>query len=337
MKKKVTEGRLLIEAYHVTSEDNVKQIREKGFKVGKTGRFGKGIYFFIEKSDAEGFDPGGVVLEATILNHGIAWLHYDNLKDIFSNSDVSWEEEEGVPELKEWLIARDYYGCGITYDDGTCELVVYEKTLVDLKREDHQEYERTLMTIMHNKVDIGMFTPEELTNQMKICFVLAKGENIRHFKSQTNFLCRLAIKSNWSNLRYVKRQTKELCELALEESPDALQFVKEQTEEMCLKAVKRNPCVLTHARKQTEEMCLEAIRKFPPLIVHVIDATPRICYEAVKLSPFAIASVPEQTIELCTLAVKGDGLTIRHIDNQTPELCMLAYEQNPKAEQFFRL
>lgn len=136
MKKTIKMDNLLIEAYHVTADKNVKQIEEQGLKAGTTGRFGKGIYFFLERSDAERFNPNGIVIEAKISNHRIVWLHYDNLKSIFPNADISWEEEEGVPELKEWITERGYYGCGITYDDEVCELVVYEQALVDLKRDD---------------------------------------------------------------------------------------------------------------------------------------------------------------------------------------------------------
>lgn len=134
MKKQKDSG--FITGFHVTTVNALKEIEKNGFKVGGKCRFGSGVYFFINRKEAHSYNRTGVLVEALIPKKDIACLSYEELRGMFSDLDISWDEEEGVPELKDWALEKGYQGCLITYGDEVSELVVYEPSLISLGNEE---------------------------------------------------------------------------------------------------------------------------------------------------------------------------------------------------------
>lgn len=328
---------ILMEVYHVTTKSYAEKIQEKGFKVGKEGRFGGGVYFFNNEQEAKRYNPNGEVLKAIVLNLDIAFLYYHELPEMFKGVDISWEEEEGVPELKEWAKTNGYNGCLVAYDDGTSELVVYEPTLIKLYPENYEHYKNVAELIANGNISGNFLNVDEGNKQLRALLVKTNPNQFRNLRKPNSFICKLAVKGSWSNLRFINNQSKELCYLALEQSPKALQFVKKQTLEMCERAVEKDPYVLMFVKEQTEEMCIKAIRKDASLISFVDDQTPAICLEAIKLNPMTISTIREQTPELCLEAVKRNWQTLTFCDIQTPEICMAALEQDSSAFKYFKI
>ena len=130
MKKQKNSG--LITGFHITTLNAFKEIKENGFKVGQEGRFGGGVYFFTNKEEARAYNNSGVIIKVLISKEGVAFLGYNELQRMFSDLEICWDEEEGVPELKEWSINNGYQGCLITYDDGGSELVIYDLSLIEI-------------------------------------------------------------------------------------------------------------------------------------------------------------------------------------------------------------
>lgn len=72
-----------------------------------------------------------------------------------------------------------------------------------------------------------------------------------------------------------------------------------------------------------------------------LDNLDEFIVEALKRRPSFLKEVDSDLVtpELCNELVKHDWRNVRYVDAHliTPELCMIAYEQNPKAELYFKI
>lgn len=117
--------------YHSTTPENANQILKEGFKLGAFGRFGEGVCFFEHLLEAQTYRSGkSQVIAATIASDQLLRLDYLRLSTLHPELDLSWEEEEGWPGLKEWVLNQGYSAVSIRYTDETCEVVVYNSALI---------------------------------------------------------------------------------------------------------------------------------------------------------------------------------------------------------------
>lgn len=126
-KKSVNTPSNIWTVYHNTTAERASQILNDGFQAGEAGRFGAGIYFFAELSDALNYAPRDRwILETLISAENLYSLDYLSLSQLVPGLDLAWEEEEGWPDLKPWLEAQGYTGACIRYPDESCEIVIYD-------------------------------------------------------------------------------------------------------------------------------------------------------------------------------------------------------------------
>ena len=120
--------------YHGTKKKYLDSILNNGFRINESsineGRFGAGIYFGLNIKKAQEFSPENVIVLAEIDNKHILEIHYNSLINIYPNKNISWEEEEGIPELKEYILDKGYKAVIIHYNDGDSELVTYDESIV---------------------------------------------------------------------------------------------------------------------------------------------------------------------------------------------------------------
>lgn len=117
--------------YHSTTLEKAHQILKEGFKAGVVGRFGGGIYFFEQLLDAQIYRSGNSkIVVATLPSDQLLRLDYLSLRTIHPELDLNWEEEEGWPGLKEWVLNQGYLAISLRYLDETCEVVVYDSALI---------------------------------------------------------------------------------------------------------------------------------------------------------------------------------------------------------------
>lgn len=112
--------------YHGTSKECAKQILSKGFKTSY-GRFGDGVYLTSNKLNAESFTRGiKKIIECEFLGD-MAIINYQELNNLFPCANISIEEEEGYPPLKDYILNMGYDGAKIIYDKETNddEIVIY--------------------------------------------------------------------------------------------------------------------------------------------------------------------------------------------------------------------
>ena len=124
-----------IKIYHGTSLINSMKILKNGFKEGECiGRFGKAVYFASDETGARRFSPENIILQSEITEKNIEKIFkvkYLDLKKIFGESNISWDEEEGIPMLREYVLEKNYKGTCIEYSDGELEYVIYDSSIID--------------------------------------------------------------------------------------------------------------------------------------------------------------------------------------------------------------
>lgn len=111
--------------FHGTSKKNIKGIMGFGFKKSY-GRFGKGIYFTSNLSEALKF--GDVILNISLDMSNILTLEYLDLKNTYPY--LQTDEEEGVTELEILVRQKQYAGVRIIYPDKTDEICIYEQEVI---------------------------------------------------------------------------------------------------------------------------------------------------------------------------------------------------------------
>lgn len=116
---------------HYTNERAYKLITKEGFKLSKEyGRFGKAIYF----TDSEDFGQfGDYKINAEIETPILKLTHKEICENIFPEYDLL-EDEEGTPDLKEYVISKNYKAVSIEYSDGLKELAVYDLSAIKIKK-----------------------------------------------------------------------------------------------------------------------------------------------------------------------------------------------------------
>lgn len=113
--------------YHGTSSKN--NILKEGFKTNY-GRFGEGVYFSNNRDEALTF--GNELIEIDSLDHTrITSVYYPDLIRLYP--DLSVDEEEGLPELKDRIVNRfKKDGVILTYASGEKELCIYNTNIIKL-------------------------------------------------------------------------------------------------------------------------------------------------------------------------------------------------------------
>lgn len=133
-------------------------------------------------------------------------------------------------------------------------------------------------------------------------------------KSQTYFLCKLAVSTTPAALKYVIDQNDAICKLAIEKDPFTLRYIVCQTDAICELAVSIDGFALQCVKKQTEKICKIA----------VVNAGLALRYVILK------------TEEICLCAIKNDPSSLKYIriDLHTLDFYKQAYDVNPLSFYF---
>jgi hypothetical protein len=117
--------------YHGTNFENKKSIINNGF-ITNFGRFGQAAYFTQDIKEALCF--GSAIIKVEILEENMIVENYRKLANIFP--DIHIDEEEGIPELREYVLnTLKASAIVLSYDDGTEELCVYDTSLITIIEE----------------------------------------------------------------------------------------------------------------------------------------------------------------------------------------------------------
>lgn len=117
--------------YHGTKKQALKSIINNGFKTTKeTGRFGAGVYFALDVDYAKQFSQDNTVLSVDVDVSNILNINYSSIKNIYPNLSISWDEYEGVPELKDYALGNGYNGIQVNYDDDVSEIIIFDVALI---------------------------------------------------------------------------------------------------------------------------------------------------------------------------------------------------------------
>jgi hypothetical protein len=114
--------------YHGTSIERAVSIQKEGFQP-QYGRFGEAVYFALTVEEAERF--GMAVISVHLTETEIPRFLYREIALRYPGTSI--EEEEGLPELREYV--RDTLNALaviIEYDSGEAELCVYEPNIITL-------------------------------------------------------------------------------------------------------------------------------------------------------------------------------------------------------------
>ncbi|MDF2879976.1 MAG: Poly(ADP-ribose) polymerase catalytic domain [Clostridiaceae bacterium] len=120
--------------FHGTQYGNISKILKNGFKAG-FGRFGTGIYFAKQVSLAKSF--GNFVITAKISPAEIKQIYYPTLKEMYP--DLAIEEEEGVSEIKDYILGLGFRAVEIAYISGETELCVYDSEIIEFCNSEIEE------------------------------------------------------------------------------------------------------------------------------------------------------------------------------------------------------
>ena len=113
--------------FHGTKSKYVDIIIKEGFKIPEgAGRFGAGVYFAVEHDYAKQYSMDNIVLEVEVDMDNVLKINYLDLKNIYKDMDICWDEEEGIPELKDYVNKNNYDGVQVIYADDSSEIVMYE-------------------------------------------------------------------------------------------------------------------------------------------------------------------------------------------------------------------
>lgn len=116
--------------YHGTNEINNKSINEKGFSIPDDyGIWGSGVYFTKDKSEASQY--GNSMVEIEVKASDIVELDYKkDVSKLFSSLSV--EDEEGTPQMKDYILKMGKSGVVIRYSEDDVNLIVYDTSIIKL-------------------------------------------------------------------------------------------------------------------------------------------------------------------------------------------------------------
>lgn len=114
---------------HYTDKKALKEIKDKGFIIQNTyGRFGQGIYFF---NSEEQSCFGDCKIKVEITEPILRLTHKEICKEIFPEYDLILDME-GIPELKNYVVANKFKAASVRYSDGLEELIVYDENVIKI-------------------------------------------------------------------------------------------------------------------------------------------------------------------------------------------------------------
>jgi len=105
--------------YHGTTKEKKGQIIKNGF-VLSYGRFGIGAYFSSNLEESKNFGPE--ILKIEVSSNKVKEIYYP---------DLSIDEEEGISELKEYVISQGYLAASIKYVSNDVELCIYDTDIIN--------------------------------------------------------------------------------------------------------------------------------------------------------------------------------------------------------------
>lgn len=188
----------------------------------------------------------------------------------------------------------------------------------------------------------------EVDDSFWINMLVNDGKMLRYVKTQTNEICRLAVKQNGLAIQYVNDPslfTEALCKTALRQNGYALQYIKQLSllnEELCTIAIKHNPFAIRfieHTIRKfilTEAICELAIRKDSRTMRYIKNPSNDICKLAVQKDGRVIRFIKNPSEEVCILAVKQNGRALQYIVEQNEDLCRLAVQNNGFALKYVK-
>jgi hypothetical protein len=112
--------------YHGTTKEKKGQIIKNGF-VLSYGRFGIGAYFSSNLEESKNFGPE--ILKIEVSSNKVKEIYYPDLIKIYP--DLSIDEEEGISELKEYVISQGYLAASIKYVSNDVELCIYDTDIIN--------------------------------------------------------------------------------------------------------------------------------------------------------------------------------------------------------------
>ena len=113
--------------YHGTKKVNKEKIEKEGF-LASYGRFGDGVYFSSSLDEAKVF--GSEICRVSVPEDKVMKIYYPDLINIYP--DLSIEEEEGVPDLRNYVLSKGYLAVAIRYISGETELCVYVPNIINI-------------------------------------------------------------------------------------------------------------------------------------------------------------------------------------------------------------
>lgn len=113
--------------YHGTNKANREKILKEGFILAY-GRFGEGAYFTSNLDEAKGF--GSEICKVSVPEDKVLKIYYPDL--INNYPDLSIEEEEGVTELRDFVLSKGCLAVEIRYVSGDIELCVYDPNIIKI-------------------------------------------------------------------------------------------------------------------------------------------------------------------------------------------------------------
>jgi hypothetical protein len=175
--------------------------------------------------------------------------------------------------------------------------------------------------------------------------------------SQTEELCKEAVKRQGVALKYVNKQTLEICTIAVKNNGYALKFVNDDmmNKTLCLLAVRNAVKAWEYVPKNfkryvrynyksnidtaieiPEIIDKESLEKDPWLLEHLVNQTDELCLIAINRDPYVMQYVKNKTENVCMCAVKLNGLTLQHIpkDMMTDDICKAAINNTGHAIKY---
>lgn len=115
---------------HKTNKSNYDSIKDHGLKIRQDqyGRFGYGVYFMIDDSFGEYGDGLSVICDVDS-----KYIYQMSQEEVMYLYPEVYYDEDGDPDIQDFVKQMDYKGVAIPYSNGDVEVVIYDENIIKIK------------------------------------------------------------------------------------------------------------------------------------------------------------------------------------------------------------